>query len=140
VYDKQNILGPVGDTEQDRVDFDKWEYFLLTTLGPMTGQTNWFRHYNETQNDNALERYTAQTYRCYDVLEGQLNKSGGRSILPGRITAVDYHFEPWVRQFGFAGLSLDKYPNIAHWLREITAREEVKQAYTKIKGAAPESP
>lgn len=44
VYDKQNILGPVGDTEQDRVDFDKWEYFLLTTLGPMTGQTNWFRY------------------------------------------------------------------------------------------------
>lgn len=44
VYDKQNILGPVGNTEQDRVDFDKWEYFLLTTLGPMTGQTNWFRY------------------------------------------------------------------------------------------------
>lgn len=45
VYDKQNsVLGPVGDSEQDRVDFDKWEYFLLTTLGPMTGQTNWFRY------------------------------------------------------------------------------------------------
>lgn len=44
VYDKQNLLGPVGDTEQDRVDFDKWEYFLLSTLGPMTGQTNWYRY------------------------------------------------------------------------------------------------
>lgn len=45
VYDKQNsVLGPVGDSEQDRVDFDKWEYFLLTTLGPMMGQTNWFRY------------------------------------------------------------------------------------------------
>ena len=45
VYDKQNsVLGPVGDSEQDRVDFDKWEYFLLTTLGPMTGQANWFRY------------------------------------------------------------------------------------------------
>lgn len=98
------------------------------------------RHYNSTQNENALERYTAQTYRCYEVLEGQLKKSGGRSILPGRITAVDYHFEPWVRQFGFAGLSLGKYPNIAQWLREITGREEIKQAYTKIKGAAPEFP
>ena len=29
---------------QDVVDFEKWEYFLLTTLGPMTGQTNWFRY------------------------------------------------------------------------------------------------
>jgi glutathione S-transferase len=28
---------------QDIVDFEKWEYFLLTTLGPMTGQTNWYR-------------------------------------------------------------------------------------------------
>ena len=44
VYDTQNVLGPVGDTEQDKVDFEKWEYFLLTTLGPMTGQTNWFRY------------------------------------------------------------------------------------------------
>ncbi|KAF2011580.1 hypothetical protein BU24DRAFT_426656 [Aaosphaeria arxii CBS 175.79] len=31
-------------SEQDIVDFEKWEYFLLTTLGPMTGQTNWFRY------------------------------------------------------------------------------------------------
>ena len=46
VYDKQNVLGPVGDKEQDKVDFEKWEYFLLSTLGPMTGQTNWFRYVN----------------------------------------------------------------------------------------------
>lgn len=44
VYDKQNVLGPRGDTEQDIVDLEKWEYFLLTTLGPMTGQCNWFRY------------------------------------------------------------------------------------------------
>lgn len=43
VYDKNNLLGSASDSEQDRVDLEKWEYFLLTTLGPMTGQTNWFR-------------------------------------------------------------------------------------------------
>lgn len=43
VYDKANRLGPPGKTEQDQVDFQKFEYFLLTTLGPMTGQVNWFR-------------------------------------------------------------------------------------------------
>ena len=42
-YDTQNKLGPQGKSEQDIVDFEKYEYFLLTTLGPMTGQTNWFR-------------------------------------------------------------------------------------------------
>lgn len=42
VYDTGNMIGPSGDSAQDLVDFEKWEYFLLTTLGPMTGQTNWF--------------------------------------------------------------------------------------------------
>lgn len=43
VYDNGNTIGPPGDSAQDLVDFEKWEYFLLSTLGPMTGQTNWFR-------------------------------------------------------------------------------------------------
>lgn len=43
-YDKEGkVLGPRGKTEQDIVDLEKWEYFLLSTLGPMTGQVNWFR-------------------------------------------------------------------------------------------------
>jgi len=42
-YDHGNRIGPNGDKEQDRVDLEKWEYLLLTTLGPMSGQCNWFR-------------------------------------------------------------------------------------------------
>lgn len=38
VYDKQNKLGPRGTSEQDVVDFEKWEYFLVSTLGPMMGK------------------------------------------------------------------------------------------------------
>lgn len=90
------------------------------------------RHYHPSKNDDALDRYVAQTYRCYDVLEGQLQKSGGASVLPTRVTAVDYHFEPWVRQFAFAGLSLDKYPFIKKWLGLMSDREEIQEAYVKI--------
>lgn len=90
------------------------------------------RHYHSQKNDDALQRYVAQTYRCYDVLEGQLKKSGGSSILPSRVTAVDYHFEPWVRQHGFAGLSLENYPLITKWLGLMGCREEVREAYCKI--------
>jgi glutathione S-transferase len=43
-YDTENKLGPRGGDEQNIVDFEKWEYFLLTTVGPMTGQTNWYTH------------------------------------------------------------------------------------------------
>ena len=85
-----------------------------------------------------MERYSEQTKRCYGVLEGQLKKSGGSSVLPGKVTAVDYHFEPWVRQHSFAGLSLDDYSTVTKWLGEMAARKEVQQAYTKIKGSGPE--
>jgi glutathione S-transferase len=152
-YDTENILGPQGKTEQDVVDFEKWEYFLLTTLGPHTGQRNWYtylitfhpflsnyhwngrRHYNEVKNEDAANRYAAQTYRCYQVLEGQLKKSGGASILPGGYTAVDAHFEPWVRQHAYAQLSLDDYPMVSKWLKNYGETEEVKAAYKKIQDA-----
>ncbi|KAJ5932536.1 hypothetical protein N7516_007025 [Penicillium verrucosum] len=132
VYDSGNTIGPSGDSAQDLIDFEKWEYFLLSTLGPMTGQANWFRHFHPQKNEDALQRYTTQTYRCYDVLEGQLKKTGGESILPSRITAVDYHFEPWVRLYSFAGLSLENYPMIKKWLGLMATREEVQEAYIRI--------
>ena len=140
-YDKDGkVLGPKGTSdrgvgEQDIVDFEKWEYFLLSTLGPMTGQVNWFRHYHPEKNEDALKRYVEQTYRCYGVLEGQLAKSSGRSVLEGGVTAVDYHFEPWVRQYEFAGLSLEDYPNVKKWLEGMKGREEVKAGYKKIQDA-----
>ncbi|KAI4722161.1 thioredoxin-like protein [Aureobasidium sp. EXF-10727] len=134
-YDTNNKLGPQGKSEQDLVDFEKWEYFLLTTLGPMTGQTNWYRHYNEVKNEDALNRYAAQTHRCYQVLEGQLKKTNGESILPGGYTAVDAHYEPWVRQHAYAQLSLDDYPMVSKWLKQYGDTDEVKAAYKKIQDA-----
>jgi glutathione S-transferase len=70
------------------------------------------------------------------VLEGQLQKSGGHSVIPAKVSAVDYHFEPWVRQYAFAGLSLDQYPTIAKWLKGMAGREELREAYLKVKGSA----
>lgn len=56
---------------------------LLSRLDPRPhdGQKNWYRHYNEMKNEDALKRYVAQTYRTYDVLEGQLKKSSGTRML-----------------------------------------------------------
>ncbi|KAH6625297.1 glutathione S-transferase [Boeremia exigua] len=120
---------------QDVVDFEKWEYFLLTTLGPMTGQTNWYRHYNSTRNEDALDRYVEQTDRCYSVLDGQLKKTNGESVLPGGLTAVDAHYEPWVRQHAFAQVSIEKYSHVKKWLEKMKGLDEVKKAYAKIEQA-----
>lgn len=138
VYDKSNKLGPRGKSpgsdpsEQDHVDFNKWEFFLVSTLGPMLGQLNWYRHYNSVRNEDALSRYEAQAYRTFDVLEGQLGGSGGESVLPGGFGAVDAHFYPWVSQYGYAGLKLDSYPGIQKWLEVIRKVPAVKKAYERV--------
>lgn len=138
VYDTSNKLGPNGGkpgsepSEQQRVDFDKWTAFLLSTLGPMMGQVNWYRHYNGKENADALQRYEAQAYRCFDVLEGQLGKSGGESVLSGGFSAVDAHFYPWVYQHSYAELSLDKYPKIRGWLDVVGKLQAVKEAYERV--------
>ncbi|KAL1593420.1 hypothetical protein SLS59_009300 [Nothophoma quercina] len=93
------------------------------------------RHYNPTKNEDALNRYAEQTDRCYSVLEGQLSKTKGESILPGGITAVDAHYEPWVRQHAFAQVPIDKYPNLSKWLEKMKGLDEVKKAYEKIEKA-----
>lgn len=134
-YDSDNkILGPVDASPQGLVDFDKWVYFLVSTLGPMTGQVNWFRHYHGKENNDALERYVKQTERCYGVLEEQLGRSGGETVLGGgRVSAVDLHFEPWLRQHAFAGVGLETFPKVEGWLKGMEGRKEVKEAYRRIK-------
>ena len=82
-----------------------------------------------------MNRYVEQTDRCYSVLEGQLKKTNGESVLPGGATAVDAHYEPWVRQHAFAQVPVDNYPNLKKWLDRIGALEEVKKAYEKIQRA-----
>jgi len=132
VYDKENKLSP-GNSEQDRVDLDKWTFFLVSSIGPMMGQVNWFRHYHPSKNEDALARYEEQAYRTFGVLEGQLQSHDGSYILPGKtMSAADVHTYPWVYQHGYAQLSLDKYPGISKWLQAVGGLKEVKAAYEKV--------
>ncbi|KAL8689048.1 MAG: hypothetical protein Q9218_005185, partial [Villophora microphyllina] len=78
-YDTSYILHPSPSAPaQDLVDYDKWTSFLITTLGPMMGQLNWFTNYHDKTNEDARKRYQEQAMRCFEVLDGQLKKTGGK--------------------------------------------------------------
>jgi glutathione S-transferase len=134
VYDSSNKFGPKeAEGEKAKAEFDAWTSFLVSTLGPMMGQCNWFRHYHDQKNEDAYKRYEAQVYRCFGVLEQQVKGHGGKWILAGEgQTAVDFHFEPWMRQVEFAGLSLEKYPNLKAWVGRVQELAEVVRAYKTI--------
>lgn len=110
---------------------------MLSVTGDLCALLTGSRHYNTVENEDALQRYSSQVHRCFGILETQRGKSNGGSVLPGNVTAVDCHFEPWVRQYSFAGLSVDKYANIQKWLVRMAGREAVNEAHIKIKGIAP---
>lgn len=135
VYDKDNKLSARPEQgEKGRVEIDTWVSFLVSTMGPMIGQCNWFRHYNEVKNEDAHKRYEAQAYRCFGVLEEQLKSHGGEWIVKGDgPSVVDLHFEPWVRQYEFAGLELKEYPGVKAWLGRVQTRPELVRGYGKVK-------
>ena len=66
------------------------------------------------------------------MLEGQLEKSGGGSVLLHGFSAVDAHFYPWVCRGTYAGLKLDHYPKIQKWLEVIGEIPAVKEAYERV--------
>ena len=131
VYDREHKYGP-GQSEQDKVEFDKWTFFNVSTLGPMQGQANWYIHYNPTENADARKRYVDWTYRCWKVLEDQLAKTGGQSLLETGYSAVDMHCYPWLHNHEYAGLPTDGYPNIQKYLKVMESKPELKAAYEKI--------
>ncbi|KAI7209130.1 glutathione S-transferase [Hortaea werneckii] len=135
VYDIGNKFGASSEEgEKGKVEMDQWISFLVSTMGPMIGQCNWFRHYNATSNEDAYKRYEAQAYRCLDVLEEQLMSDDRKWIITGdTFTAVDMHFEPWIRQTGYAGLTLDAYPMVKAWLERVQAVPALVRAYEKVK-------
>lgn len=94
------------------------------------------RYYQQPKNPEALDRYEKQVYRCYGVLEGQLRKTDGKSVLPGGVTAVDVHYYPWVRQTGFLGVSHEAYPFIRRWVENLGVISEFNVAYDKLQEAA----
>ncbi|THX46485.1 glutathione S-transferase [Aureobasidium pullulans] len=131
-YDTDDRLG--ASSEAGRVEIDQWTSFLISTMGPMIGQCNWFRHYNAVKNDDAYKRYEAQAYRCFGVLEVQLKSHEGGWVIAGENhSVVDLHFEPWIRQYGYAGLSLDEYPKVKGWLDRVQGLPEVIKAYEMVK-------
>ncbi|RDW69797.1 protein URE2 [Coleophoma cylindrospora] len=134
VYDKEGKYGPMQNArEQEKVDFEKWVFWVTTGLAPMFGQMNWFGHQDGGRNVEALTRYREQSYRCFGVLEQQLLRAKSGFVLDRGFSAVDVHTYPWMCEYGYAGLSLDAYPAIRAWLARMEEMPEIKRAYQTIK-------
>ena len=109
---------------RERYDVIKWLMFQMGHIGPMLGQAHHFRQYAPEQIAYAVERYTSEASRLYNVLDTRLAET---EYLAGAYSVADIAVFPWIRPYTRQGQDLDDFPNVKRWFEAIDARPAVQR-------------
>jgi GST-like protein len=108
----------------------EWLMFQMAGVGPMFGQASHFIRFAPEKVEYGIKRYTDESMRLVDVLNTRL---GEVEYLGGEYSIADIATYPWIRAgVAFELISLDKFPNVSRWYKEIEARPAVIKAYEKV--------
>ncbi len=102
----------------------QWLMFQMGTVGPMLGQAHHFRSYAPEPMPYAVDRYTNEARRIYNVIDTRLSD---HEYLAGDYSIADMATFPWVRLHERQGVDLDEIPNFGRWLEAIKARPAVQR-------------
>ncbi len=103
----------------------QWLMFQMGTVGPMLGQAHHFLNYAPEPLDYAIDRYTNEAKRIYNIIDKRLGES---AYLAGEdYTIADMATFPWERIWPRQGIDGDSLPNFQRWLAEIDARPAVQR-------------
>jgi len=110
-----------------RVETLQWLHWQVSGLGPMAGQSGWFRVHATQRDDYAIDRYTRETHRLYGVLDRRLTD---RTFIAGdAISIADIACWPWILSHTGHGQSLDDFPDLARWFAAIGRRPATLRAF-----------
>jgi GST-like protein len=108
----------------------QWLMFQMGTVGPMLGQAHHFRSYAPEPMPYAVDRYTNEARRIYNVIDTRL---ADHEYLAGDYSIADMAAFPWVRIHERQGIDLDEIPNFGRWLEAIEARPAVQRGLEVLK-------
>jgi GST-like protein len=103
----------------------EWLMFQMANVGPMLGQAGHFRNAAPEKIPYAIERYTNESRRLFNVLDKRLAES---PYVAGDYSIADIATYPWV----VAALKaqpeqLNTRPNLKRWIDAIAARPAVQK-------------
>jgi glutathione S-transferase len=93
----------------------------------MQGQANHFYRYAPKKIEYAIDRYQTETKRLYQVLEDHLASSKNSWLVGGKFSIADLNIFCWVNWAEWAGVSVDKFPQLQEWLAKINERPAVQR-------------
>src|SRR5476649_403447 len=114
------FLPPKGD--KARAELLSWLMFVVSGVGPHSGQSVHFRNYAPEKNEYAINRYMFEAQRHYDIVDARLAKQ--KYMLGDTYTIVDMALWGWTRLIP-ASLGENfwpKFPNLKRVVDEISAR------------------
>ena len=114
----------------DRYLVIQWLMFQMGGIGPMLGQAHHFRQYALETIEYAVNRYTNEAGRLYNVMDRRL---GEVEYLAGDYSIADMACFPWIRPYKNQGQEIEEFPNLKRWFDAIDARPAVQRALEVLK-------
>ena len=105
----------------------EWVMWQMGGLGPMGGQANHFRAYAPEQIAYAINRYTNEVARLWDLLDWKLK--GHDWIANDEYSLADMACWGWITLHELQGQDLDETPNLKAWFERMGNRPAVQRAY-----------
>jgi GSH-dependent disulfide-bond oxidoreductase len=102
----------------------EWLMFQMASVGPMLGQAHHFRRYAPEQIQYAVDRYTNEARRIYNVIDKRLSAV---PYLAGEYSIADIATYPWLRPHRWQGQDLEDFPHLKRWYDEIEKRPAVQK-------------
>lgn len=103
----------------------EWLMFQMASVGPMFGQAMHFRAYAPEKLPYAINRYTQETQRIFNVINKRLMQSA--YIAGGQYTIADMALFPWLRLWEKLDIRWEDFPYVKDWYEHIAARPGVQR-------------
>ena len=107
-----------------RIAVLEWLMFQMGSVGPMLGQAHHFRKYSKITVPYAVDRYTKEATRIYNVLDKRL---GITPFLAGDYSIADMAVYPWLRPYRWQGQELSEFSNLQRWYSAVRERPAVQR-------------
>ena len=125
--EKTNKFMPNNDFKS-KSELYSWLMFVATGIGPYSGQSVHFQHMAPEKIKYAINRYTYEAERHYNILNNRLEKN--EYMLGNTYTIVDMAVWGWTRMIEkvIAVGELDKRKNLKRLMNYINARPASEKA------------
>jgi len=112
---------------RQRYEALQWLMFQVSSVGPMLGQAHHFRGYAPKQIPYAVDRYTNEATRLYEVMDTRLSEVD-YFVGDDYYSIVDMAIYPWVASHKKQGQKIEDFPNLRRWYEAMGKRPAVRRA------------